>query len=566
MDIIKIEHLKYKYPNTDVLALDDISLTIKKGEFIGIVGANGAGKSSLTQAVIGLVPRFYNGAYGGKVFVNDTLVESCPVEKMCEHVGLIFQNPFNQLSGAKDTVYGEVAYGLQNLGIPREEMKLRIEKVLKELDIWQYRDRNPFELSGGQMQRVAIASILVMRPEVIILDEPTSQLDPQGTEEVFRVVEKLSQSGVTIIMVEQKLEKMAKYCHRILLMHQGKAVDFDRPEKIFSRSDLEELGVQPPAFTRISKELQLINEDGTYPATLENTLRLFEEKKEALSQEKLLEAMEALEKAEEKGQRAEEKEALEVFKVLNLKFSYKKDLSLFENLNLKLDHRTTAIVGQNGAGKTTLVRLLKGLLKALGGEIYFGKEAISGKTVAMLADKVGYVFQNPDDQIFKHKVLEEVMYGPLNIGMSEDEAREKALKAMELMGLSGKEEENPYDLDLHQRKMTAIASVVAMDTEVLILDEPTIAQDYQGRLRIGTMIKELSAKGKLVIAILHDMDFVDENFERVIVMAHGKILADGSAREVFSEDALLEEARLQKPHYRELMWKIKRSVYVGKRT
>lgn len=137
---------------------------------------------------------------------------------------------------------------------------------------------------------------------------------------------------------------------------------------------------------------------------------------------------------------------------------------------------------------------------------------------------------------------------------------------MELMGLSGKEEENPYDLDLHQRKMTAIASVVAMDTEVLILDEPTIAQDYQGRLRIGTMIKELSAKGKLVIAILHDMDFVDENFERVIVMAHGKILADGSAREVFSEDALLEEARLQKPHYRELMWKIKRSVYVGKRT
>ncbi len=566
MDIIKIEHLKYKYPNTDVLALDDISLTIKKGEFIGIVGANGAGKSSLTQAVIGLVPRFYNGAYGGKVFVNDTLVESCPVEEMCEHVGLIFQNPFNQLSGAKDTVYGEVAYGLQNLGIPREEMKLRIEKVLKELDIWQYRDRNPFELSGGQMQRVAIASILVMQPEVIILDEPTSQLDPQGTEEVFRVVEKLSQSGVTIIMVEQKLEKMAKYCHRILLMHQGKAVDFDRPEKIFSRSDLEELGVQPPAFTRISKELQLINEDGTYPATLENTLRLFEEKKEVLSQEKLLEAMEALEKAEEKGQRAEEKEALEVFKVQNLKFSYKKDLSLFENLNLKLDHRTTAIVGQNGAGKTTLVRLLKGLLKALGGEIYFGKEAISGKTVAMLADKVGYVFQNPDDQIFKHKVLEEVMYGPLNIGMSEDEAREKALKAMELMGLSGKEEENPYDLDLHQRKMTAIASVVAMDTEVLILDEPTIAQDYQGRLRIGTMIKELSAKGKLVIAILHDMDFVDENFERVIVMAHGKILADGSAREVFSEDALLEEARLQKPHYRELMWKIKRSVYVGKRT
>lgn len=560
MDIIKIEHLKYKYPNTEVLALDDISLTIKKGEFIGIVGANGAGKSSLTQAIIGLVPNFYNGAYGGKVFVNDTLVESCPVEEMCEQVGLIFQNPFNQLSGAKDTVYGEVAYGLQNLGVPRDEMKRRIETTLKDLDIWQYRDRNPFDLSGGQMQRVAIASILVMQPQVIILDEPTSQLDPQGTEEVFRVVDKLRQSGVTIIMVEQKLEKMAKYCHRILLMHQGKVVDFDRPEKVFSREDLADIGVQPPAYTRISKEFHLENKDGTYPATLEDTLRLFEEQQSDLLKEKLLDALNKPEKIPCKSQ------GKGIFKVKNLSFSYKKDVPIFQDLSLSLDGRTTAIIGQNGAGKTTLVRLLKGLLKPLGGEIYFGEEDISKKTVAMLAGKVGYVFQNPDDQIFKHKVLEEVMYGPLNIGMSEDVAKEKALAAMELMGLSGKEEDNPYDLDLHQRKMTAIASVVAMDTDVIILDEPTIAQDYAGRCRIGNMIKELSEKGKLVIAILHDMDFVDEYFERVIVMAHGEILADGSARDVFSKDQVLEKARLQKPCYMELIWKARRSIYVGERT
>lgn len=560
MDIIKIEHLKYKYPNTEVLALDDISLTIKKGEFIGIVGANGAGKSSLTQAIIGLVPNFYNGAYGGKVFVNDTLVENCPVEEMCEQVGLIFQNPFNQLSGAKDTVYGEVAYGLQNLGVPRDEMKRRIETTLKDLDIWQYRDRNPFDLSGGQMQRVAIASILVMQPQVIILDEPTSQLDPQGTEEVFRVVDKLRQSGVTIIMVEQKLEKMAKYCHRILLMHQGKVVDFDRPEKVFSREDLADIGVQPPAFTRISKEFHLENKDGSYPATLEATLRLFEEQQSDLLKEKLLEALNKPKKIPCKSQ------GKDIFKVKNLSFSYKKDVPIFRDLSLTLDGRTTAIIGQNGAGKTTLVRLLKGLLKPLGGEIYFGEEDISKKTVAMLAGKVGYVFQNPDDQIFKHKVLEEVMYGPLNIGMSEDVAKEKALAAMELMGLSGKEEDNPYDLDLHQRKMTAIASVVAMDTDVIILDEPTIAQDYAGRCRIGNMIKELSEKGKLVIAILHDMDFVDEYFERVIVMAHGEILADGSARDVFSKDQVLEKARLQKPCYMELIWKVRRSIYVGERT
>ena len=172
MSLIKLQHLKYKYPRTEKLALNDISLEIEKGEFIGIVGANGAGKSTLGQAINGLVPRFYNGAYGGKAEVLNLTVDETPVEEMCEHVGLIFQNPFNQLSGAAESVYGEVAYGLQNLGIEASEIKRRIEKVLRQLDIWEFRERNPFELSGGQMQRVAIASILCMQPEVIILDDP----------------------------------------------------------------------------------------------------------------------------------------------------------------------------------------------------------------------------------------------------------------------------------------------------------------------------------------------------------------------------------------------------------
>ena len=248
MSSIEIEHLKYRYPNTKRLSLDDINLSIEKGEFIGIVGENGAGKSTLGQAIIGLVPRFYNGAYGGKVLVKDILVEKQPVEEMCEHVGLIFQNPFNQLSGAKETVYGEVCYGVENLGIPREEIEERVEKVLKQLDIWEYRERNPFELSGGQMQRVAIASILVMQPEIIILDEPTSQLDPQGSEEVFSVVDQLTEMGITIIMIEQKLEKLAAYSDRVILMQDGKVIDFDTPEKIFSRDDLEQYGIQPRVY------------------------------------------------------------------------------------------------------------------------------------------------------------------------------------------------------------------------------------------------------------------------------------------------------------------------------
>ena len=545
MPIIKIENLKYKYPNTDRLALNDISLSIEKGEFIGVVGANGAGKSTLCQAMIGLVPQFYHGAYGGKVQVKDHLAEKVPVQELCEDVGLIFQNPFNQLSGARDTVYGEVAYGLQNLGVERTDMKSRIEKVLKQLDIWQYRDRNPFDLSGGQMQRVAIASILVMQPEVIILDEPTSQLDPEGTEEVFRVVDQLSQTGKTIIMIEQKLEKMAKYCDRLILMQDGKVVDFDTPEKIFAREDLYDMGVEPPAFVRISKLCGLANPDGTWPTTLEATAELFEK------QEKASGLIQKLNMKKKIKQQSDEKEKL--FQIEHISFAYQKNVMVLENLSISMDHRATAIIGQNGAGKTTLVRLLKGLLKPISGNIYFQGEDISGKTVAMLAGKVGYVFQNPDDQIFKYNVLDEVMFGPMNIGMTQDEAKDRAMKALDLMGLSGKEEENPYDLELYERKMVAIASVVAMNTDVVILDEPTIAQDYPGKKKIGEMITKLSEEGKLVIAILHDMDFVAEHFERVIVMAHGKILADDTAEKVFAQDEILKEARLQKPYMTQLM-------------
>ena len=219
MPVIAVENLKYRYPNTESLALDGLSFTVEKGEFIGIVGENGAGKSTLSQALIGLVPQFYKGAYGGRVLI--------------------------------------------------EEMHRRAEEALKLLDIWQYRDRNPFDLSGGQMQRVAIASVLVMNPDILVLDEPTSQLDPQGSEEVFRTVDKLARSGITILMIEQKIEKIAAYCDRILLLHKGRQIAFDTPQKIFSRTDLEELGVQPPAFTRICRALGAALPDGSYPVTAE---------------------------------------------------------------------------------------------------------------------------------------------------------------------------------------------------------------------------------------------------------------------------------------------------------
>lgn len=582
MSLIEVKDLKYRYPGTTQLALDGVSFTVEKGEFIGIAGENGAGKSSLSQALLGLIPQFYKGAYGGSVTVCGMDARSTPVSELCRHVGLVFQNPFNQLSGAKDTVYDEVGYGLQNLGFPPEEIRTRVESVLRCFGIWEYRDRNPFDLSGGQLQRVAICSVLAMKPDVLILDEPTSQLDPEGSEEVFHTVDELTKMGITIIMIEQKIEKLAGYCDRVLLMHQGHVVDYDTPRKIFSREDLYDLGVNPPAYTCFARANALVFEDGTLPVTHAETLERV--KASGVDRATLIaslrtmtagvqmesatpqpvaaqparagvDAAAAAASASRSSDHASEAAgaADATFQVKDLRFSYVKGREVLHGLNLALDHRPTAIIGQNGAGKTTLVRVLKGLLKPDSGEIRYQGENLETKTVAELASRVGYVFQNPDDQIFKYKVLEEVMFGPLNIGMSPQEAEASAHEALRMVGLDEKAGENPYDLELSDRKMVAIASVLAMNTDVIILDEPTIAQSWNGREKIREIIQAKAAEGKLVIAILHDMDFVANSFARVIAMAHGEILADDTPAEVFRNHPVLEKAALAAPPLYELL-------------
>lgn len=534
---IRIENLKYKYPGTDSLALDGISLNIRSGEFIGVIGENNAGKSTFCQSLIGLVPSFYRGAYGGTVLIGDMEAAKTPVSELCTKVGIVFQNPFNQLTGSNDTVYEEIAFGLQNLGVPMEEMHKRIKDVLELLDIWEYRDRNPFDLSGGQMQRVAIASVLAMNPEIIVLDEPTSQLDPEGSEEVFRAVNTLTESGKTVIMVEHKIEKIAAYSDRVILMHKGRVVAFDTPEKVFSMDNLSDFGVEAPAFTRICRALGVKNaKTGLYPATIDGAGQLLKER--------------ALQQIAEDGNILKSGE--EIIKTSSLKFSYTADKEILKGIDICLDGRTTAIIGQNGAGKTTFVKLLKGLLKPVGGSIYYGGEDISKNTVAMMAGKIGLVFQNPNDQIFKNKVIDEVMFGPLKIGMDEKTAREKSLLALKRVELYDKVDENPYDLSLSERKLLAIASILAMDTRVIIFDEPTIAQDYHGRSIIKRIINELRKEEKLVITIIHDMDFVADCFERTVVFAEGKVLLDGTTREVFSKKDILKKAYLSQPHVTQL--------------
>ncbi|MCG3088203.1 ABC transporter ATP-binding protein [Sporosarcina cyprini] len=531
MSLLHVEQLKYRYPNRSVLALDEISFTVNKGEFIGIAGRNTAGKTTLCYALCGLVPHFFKGAYGGRILLDGDEILASPLSKITSKVGFVFENPFSQLSGAKFTVADEIAFGLENLGLPREVMHERIQDSLHMLGIEHLRQKNPFDLSGGQMQRLAIASVIAMQPEILVLDEPTSQLDPQGAEEVFTIVEKLTQDGMTIVMAEQKMEKLAAYSDRILLLHEGKLIQDGEPAAVFSREDLMELGVEPPIYTTVAKKHGLRKEStGCFPVTLEELLAF-----------DLDEPLEGLFPVQEKIETSN-------IQIEELSFSYPDGQKVLDSITLGLSSEPIAIVGQNGAGKTTLVKLMKALLIPSDGRIVIDETDTKATTAAKLAKKVGLIFQNPDDQIFKKSVLDEVMFGPLNMGIDKAEAKSLALQQLEAVGLAEKAEENPYDVSLAERKLIGVASILAMDPDIIIFDEPTMGQDYEGKLRLKGIIADLHSKGKLVICILHDMDFVSEVFGRTIVMGQGKVLFDGSTKDVFSQLDIVQRAKIELPH------------------
>ncbi|MFD1204740.1 ABC transporter ATP-binding protein [Sporosarcina contaminans] len=539
MSLLRVENLTYKYPGVEKAALDGISFTVNKGEFIGIAGQNTAGKTTLCYAISGLVPHFFKGCYGGNVYVDGMDVLSHDISDITAKVGLVFENPFSQMTGAKFTVYDEIAFGLENSGVSRKEMHERIQESMKLLDIESLKEQNPFALSGGQLQRVAIASVIAMRPDILLLDEPTSQLDPHGAEEVFKVVESLTAQGMTILMAEQKMEKLAAYSDRILLLHEGKLIQDGSPAQVFSRDDITAYGVEPPVYSKVARKMDLRNTvNRLYPISATDIKTV---------------GLQNVQIIEQKTANPSSAEHTPKILINGLKFGYDKKNQIFTELNMSLSGKPIAIIGQNGAGKTTFVKLLKALLRPDAGTIHIDGVDTSTTSAAKLASSIGLIFQNPNDQIFKNKVIDEVMFGPLNIGMPKEKAFEKAKEMLELVGLFNKAELNPYDLSLADRKMIALASVLAMDTKIVLFDEPTMGQDYAGKMKIKEIIHSLYQQGKLVICILHDMDFVANAFEQTIIMSDGEILYEGPTRKAFAQKEVLQKAKVEQPYITRLM-------------
>jgi energy-coupling factor transport system ATP-binding protein len=256
MAIVNLDNVSYKYPLTDTLALRNISLQVDEGEFVAVVGPNGAGKSTLCYALAGFVPHFFKGELTGNVVVDGKDLFKSTLSEWVLTVGLAFQNPFNQISGAKYTVFEELAFGLENIGISREEMVTRVEEAMRLTGISDLADRSPYSLSGGQQQRVALASILVMQPKVLVLDEPTSQMDPIGTREVFAVIRTMAERGMTVVLVEHKVEWIAEFADRVIALHNGQILLEGSPSEVLTSELLEEMGFGISRYTSVARAAQ----------------------------------------------------------------------------------------------------------------------------------------------------------------------------------------------------------------------------------------------------------------------------------------------------------------------
>jgi energy-coupling factor transport system ATP-binding protein len=535
--VISIKNLSYRYRGQKERALKDISLDISQGDFLVVMGPSEAGKSTLAATINGLVPHFFRGKFEGQVDVRGMNTRDHTVADMAEVVGMVFQDFEAQLFSTN--VELEVAFGPENFAVPRDEIERRIENNLHLVGLEEYRNRPPSTLSGGQKQKLAIASVLAMQPKILVMDEPTTDLDPISKLGVFNIADQLRQrNDMTLIVVEHETEEALKARH-ILLLNKGKIVRYSPGHEVLRDVELlESNGVRP---LDIAKYFHQMGETDL-PLAPEDGLSRFHAKGWRISDAKHTELV-AKDKA-----RAQKYGDI-IIRCQGLKHTYSGKVEALRGVDLEI-HRgeMIAIVGQNGSGKTTLVKHFNGLLMPTEGNIEVDGKPTSEQGVFVLGKKVGYVFQNPDHQIFSETVFDEVAFSPRLRNMSDEEVKQRVEEALEAVGLSGFESKDPFSLTKSGRQRVAVASVLAAKPEVLILDEPTTGLDYAEQRSMMELVRQLNEKGSTIIFVTHHMWVVAKYAHNVIVLNDGQVMLGGTAREVFSHEKELRVAFLRPPH------------------
>lgn len=556
MKIIKSVNLVHRFSVTDEndniieenSALDGVNIEVEEGQFIAILGHNGSGKSTFARHINALLT-----PDEGSLTINgwDTKDQS-KVWDIRQNAGMVFQNPDNQIIAT--VVEEDVGFGPENLGVPTDEIWHRVDKALAAVGMTEYRHSSPTRLSGGQKQRVAIAGALAMRPKCIILDEPTAMLDPNGRKEVIRTVRELNrQEKVTVILITHYMNEVIN-ADKVFVMDKGKVVMEGTPREIFAHVDeLKGLGLDVPQVTEIAYRLEKKGMDmGGCVLTIDE----FKERYQRATGHSIRKIDHKIQDEVCSGERQV------ILEARNLRYIYEEgtanEKGALDDVSLEIcQGEFLGIIGHTGSGKSTLIQHLNGLMKADSGEIYFNGENIYAKEFSMpfLRKHVGLVFQYPEHQLFESTVFEDVCFGPKNLGLSEEEVKEAAIKALKQVGLSEKYyEKSPFELSGGEKRRAAIAGVLAMNPEVLILDEPTAGLDPKGRDNILNQLKELQKERNIAIVLVsHSMEDVARYADRLVVMSGGKKLYDGGCREVFGHYKELESIGLAAPQVTYLM-------------
>ena len=505
MACIEIENLRFTYPSREIPTLHGITTRVSRGVFVLLTGPTGCGKSTLLRTLNGLIPHASAGTLTGTVHLNGQDIAKQPLATTCQQVSLLFQNPDDQLFCT--LVEDEIAFGLENLGFPPEEIQERITIALEQVGLSGFEPRKIPSLSGGERQRVALAAICAMQPQVLLLDEPTSHLDPQGTRDILRIVKKLnSETGITVVLATHRTKEVAPLCHHVWLMEDGRiCLDLPKADAFQDVTPYQHLGVQVPVDAPSNAPTSPLK-----PAA-----------------------------------NVERQEAL--LNIQNLHFRYPNtDKDAVCDISCEVPRgEVLAIMGANGSGKTTLIHLISGLLRPSAGEITIDGKPCSRVKLHQLAGKVGIVFQDPDLLLQAETVRDEVAFGPKNLKFPKKDLEERVDRTLTRFDLQDLGSEAPYALSRGQRQRTAVAATFSLYPDLFLLDEPTTGQDAQHLYQLmDELCNEIRQAHKTLIFATHDADLTLKYADRILLLRDGTVIYDGDPESAFADRELLQQASL----------------------
>jgi len=551
--IVRVSGLTYYYEGEEQPALRDVNLEVHPGEFILLIGSSGCGKSTLALSLNGIIPLVLGGRIKGRVYIDGTDTRYSSVHELSPRVGIVFQDPESQLCNLY--VDEEVGFGPSNLLLPPAEVERRVDRALADVGQKDLRRRLIYELSGGQKQRVAIASVLAMEPDVLILDEPTANLDPMAATRMFDLVETISrETGVTVILIEHNVDRVMQRVDRLIVMAEGRIVGDEHPRSFMrerGRFVLDVLGLRIPQACEVGLRME------------EKGLRLESFPLDGIEAAQALGSRSERIRVRENGShlRRAPQRAEPVIDVRDLSFTYPNGTEALRDVSLRIDRGdVVAILGENGSGKTTLSSLLVGLNEPTsGGGVVCGLD-IASSSVRELSNRIGYVFQYPEHQFVEDTVRDEIAFGLRAQKQPAAKIAERVTRALRLLDLEDVAHKHPLALSMGEKRRLSVATMLVLETDVLILDEPTTGQDRDSMDNLMRVMMDANRLGTTVVLITHDMDLVARYCNQVVVMEEGKVVFQGPVEELCRSPWVIKSGSLVLPEVCELAERLRRNA------